>query len=60
MPTSTVRALCSRGQIVSVKIGRQWRINRDALYRQFGISSKFTDRKGEAPALVLKTTARAS
>ena len=41
MPERTVRLLCETGAIYAVKIGRQWRVNRDDLYRQYRIRSRF-------------------
>lgn len=32
-----VRVMCERGEIQAVKVGRVWRINRDALLEQLGI-----------------------
>lgn len=41
MPERTVRKFCETGAIYAVKIGRQWRVNRDDLYRQYRIRSRF-------------------
>ena len=38
-PESTVRKMCERKEIVAKKVGRSWRINKDALLRQYGLSS---------------------
>lgn len=43
MPLATVRWLCETGKIYAVKIGRQWRVNRDDLYRQYRIRSRFVE-----------------
>ena len=41
MPERTVSQMCKKGHIYAVKIGRQWRVNRDDLYRQYHIRSRF-------------------
>lgn len=51
MPERTVRKLCETGAIYAVKIGRQWRVNRDDLYRQYRIRSRFLQIEGD-PAQV--------
>lgn len=50
MSERTVRLLCEAGTIYAVKIGRQWRVNRDDLYRQYRIRSRFVEIDAE-PAL---------
>lgn len=47
MPERTVRLLCEAGTIYAVKIGRQWRVNRDDLYRQYRIRSHFLEIEGD-------------
>lgn len=47
MPERTVRLLCEAGTIYAVKIGRQWRVNRDDLYRQYRIRSRFLEIEGD-------------
>lgn len=56
MPERTVRLLCEAGTIYAVKIGRQWRVNRDDLYRQYRIRSQFLQIEGD-PAPVRGQTA---
>ena len=52
MSERTVRLLCETGRIYAVKVGSQWRVNRDDLYRQYRIRSRFVrieDRPAKAP-----------
>ena len=56
MPERTVRKLCETGAIYAVKIGRQWRVNRDDLYRQYRIRSRFLQIEGD-PAQVRSQSA---
>ena len=51
MPERTVRLLCEKGTVYAVKIGRQWRVNRDDLYRLYRIRSRFV-KIDEGPVLV--------
>ena len=46
MSERTVRMLCKTGVIYAVKVGRQWRVNRDDLYRQYRIRSRFVRIQG--------------
>ena len=34
----TVRRMCARGELVAVKVGSQWRINRESALAPVGIS----------------------
>lgn len=34
----TVRQMCETGKIQAAKVGSTWRINRDALLKQFGLT----------------------
>lgn len=33
-----IRRMCRNGQIKATKVGTDWRINRDALLKQFGLA----------------------
>ena len=37
LPKRTVQKLCADGELPAVKLGRQWRVNRDRLYAQYDI-----------------------